>query len=115
MDLRARAMSMDAAEARDMLLDVIETYQREWRAEEAAWLDRGLSRSEAKLASLLAQHSPNVVAHDALLDRLYYDRHPDDWGDVYTLQALMHRIRKKLPGVEITSVWGYGYRMVRNG
>ena len=72
-----------------------------------------LTRREAALLEELLRVAGQVIAKDALEDRLYA---LDDSGSMNALEAAVSRLRRKLSAaratVEIETKWGIGYRLI---
>ncbi|MEG0934274.1 MAG: response regulator transcription factor [Clostridia bacterium] len=82
----------------------------------ARGVDLGLTANERKLLSLLMARAGEAVSRDALLQKI--------WGtdaDVETrvTDETLRRVRRKLEAagstVHVSSVWGYGYKLVAGG
>lgn len=63
---------------------------------------------EYDLLSLLAEHPNYAYSREAIIDQV--------WGGTYygsdrAVDDIIKRIRKKFDGLNIETVWGYGYRL----
>lgn len=74
-----------------------------WRGEEIE-----TTIKEYDLLSLLAEHPNYAYSREAIIDQV--------WGGTYygsdrAVDDIIKRIRKKFDGLNIETVWGYGYRL----
>lgn len=71
-----------------------------------------LTNKEYQLLSLLAGHLNRAFSREELLDKIWGF---DYVGDIRAVDDLVKRVRRKLrekrSQVEITTVWGYGYKI----
>jgi len=67
-----------------------------------------LTRTEFELLVFLAKHSGRVFTRDELLDQVWgYNHYPT----TRTVDTHILQLRQKLPGIEIETLRGVGYRM----
>lgn len=73
----------------------------------------GLTSTEGKIAQLLRERAPNVVAKTAIFDLLYSFRHNDETPDQKIVDVLICKCRAKLKPfeIDIETAWGRGYLM----
>ncbi|MFZ5595774.1 MAG: response regulator transcription factor [Bacillota bacterium] len=68
-----------------------------------------ISSKEFDLASLFARHSGQALSREQIISHI--------WGEDYvgtdrSVDDLVRRLRKKLPGLRIETIYGFGYRMM---
>jgi len=66
----------------------------------------------------LNAHRGRFISLGDLLEVVYNDQDPDDWGDCQegTIRVTIYRIRSRLPeGLQIVSQYGVGYKLIING
>lgn len=66
-----------------------------------------LSKTEQKLLKLLVYNRGNTVPRDTLIDRIWSDG--AEFVDENALSVTMRRLREKLPGIPVRTVYGVGY------
>ena len=66
-----------------------------------------LSKTEQKLLKLLITNRGAILSREVLMERIWYDG--AEFVDENTLSVTMKRLRKKLPGLPIRTVYGIGY------
>lgn len=77
----------------------------------------GLTSTEEKVAQLLRERAPNIVAKTAIFDLLYAFRHDDETPKITIVDVFICKIRAKLDafGIKIETAWGRGYFMPAAG
>lgn len=66
-----------------------------------------LSRSEQRLLRLLVANRGTILTRDALIDRVWSDG--EEFVEGNALSVAVGRLRKKLPGIPLRTVYGVGY------
>ncbi len=66
-----------------------------------------LSKTEQKLLKLLVQNRGRTMTRESLLDRVWSDG--AEFVEENTLSVCMKRLRQKLPGLPVKTVYGIGY------
>ena len=66
-----------------------------------------LSKTEQKLLRLLVSNCGNTLSRDMLIDRIWSDG--AEFVEENALSVTMNRLRAKLPGAPIKTVYGIGY------
>jgi two-component system response regulator CssR len=92
------------AEASDssLVLDM-EKRQLFWKGKEVE-----VTAKEFQLLRFLADHPNRAFSRDELLTLVWGD---DYYGSDRVVDDLIRRIRKKLDGIPLETVWGFGYRL----
>ena len=67
----------------------------------------GLSKTEQKLLKLLVQNIGNTLSRELLIDRIWSDG--AEYVEENALSVTVRRLREKLPGAPIKTVYGIGY------
>lgn len=77
------------------------TYPAEWR----------LSQQEVELLTILAARAPSAMSKSLIYDALFFDK--DEPPQPKIVDVVVSKLRSKLKtlGVEIETIWGFGYRM----
>ncbi|MFC4098904.1 response regulator transcription factor [Paenibacillus xanthanilyticus] len=99
------ALATEAAAALNLgeLSLLLEERRAFWRGEEVE-----LTAKELLLAKTLAEHPNRAFTRSELLTLVWGD---DYYGSDRAVDHLVKRIRKKIDGLPVESVWGHGYRM----
>jgi two-component system response regulator CssR len=97
----------DHADDAAMLILDAENRQVFWQGEE---VDTTLK--EFELLRFLADHPNRAFAREELLTSIWGH---DFYGSDRAVDDLVRRIRKKMNGIPLETVWGYGYRLRFNG
>lgn len=66
-----------------------------------------LSKTEQKLLKMLVSNCGNTLSRDLLIDRIWSDG--PEFVEENALSVTMNRLRAKLPGAPIRTVYGIGY------
>ncbi len=66
-----------------------------------------LSKTEQKLLRLLVRNRGNTLSRGMLIDRIWSDG--AEFVDENALSVTMRRLREKLPGIPVKTVYGIGY------
>ncbi len=66
-----------------------------------------LSKTEQRLLKLLVTHKGNTLSREMLIDRIWTDG--AEFVEENALSVAVNRLRSKLPGVPIKTVYGIGY------
>ncbi|WP_407271980.1 response regulator transcription factor [Radiobacillus sp. PE A8.2] len=74
-----------------------------WQGEEIE-----ITAKEFDILSIFMQNENRAFSRDQLLTRIWGD---DYFGSDRAVDDLIKRLRKKMDGLPIETVWGYGYRM----
>jgi two-component system response regulator CssR len=62
------------------------------------------------MIAFLAKNSNNAFSREKLLEKIWgYDY----YGSERVVDDLIRRLRKKIPGIDIETIYGYGYRMIK--
>ncbi len=67
-----------------------------------------LTAKETDMVLCFLENKGNAFTRDQLLDRIWGD---DYYGSDRVVDNLVKRIRKKMPGFDIETIYGYGYRL----
>jgi two-component system response regulator CssR len=94
--------SSESRERHSLFLDS-EKRQVYWLGEEVE-----VTYKEFQLLRLLADHPNRAFSRDELLTLVWGD---DYFGSDRVVDDLIRRIRKKLDGIPLETVWGFGYRL----
>lgn len=79
--------------------------------ENIEWRAHGLSRMQARFASILRAKLGKVVTREAIMNALYFDKMGDE-PEPKIIDVLACQTRKKLKGLyTIEPAWGVGYVM----
>jgi two-component system response regulator CssR len=69
-----------------------------------------LTSKEFDMIAFLAKNSNNAFSREKLLEKIWgYDY----YGSERVVDDLIRRLRKKIPGIDIETIYGYGYRMIK--
>ena len=60
---------------------------------------------------LLAEHMNEVLERETILEHVWG---PDYFGSTRAVDDVIRRIRKKMPRLNLETVYGYGYRIIRS-
>lgn len=71
-----------------------------------------LGKTEQKLLWLLVSNRGNIVSRDTLIDRIWSDG--AEFVEENALSVAMNRLRSKLPGAPVKTVYGIGYMWEKN-
>ncbi len=66
-----------------------------------------LSKTEQKLLKILVQNIGNVISRDTLIDKIWSDG--AEFVEENALSVCVKRLRQKLPGLPVKTVYGIGY------
>ena len=66
-----------------------------------------LSKTEQKLLRLLVSHPGQTMTRELLIDRIWSDG--AEFVEENALSVTMKRLREKLPGIPVRTVYGIGY------
>ena len=66
-----------------------------------------LSKTEQKLLRLLVFHAGQTMPRELLIDRIWSDG--AEFVEENALSVTMKRLREKLPGIPVRTVYGIGY------
>lgn len=101
------------------LTDEIETITKAYlepRDVLEVWEQWKLSTLQARVAHLLHKRLGMNISRDAIMNALYFDRHPDEVPVEKILNVTVCHINKKFTKhgapYKIENVWGRGYKMV---
>jgi two-component system response regulator CssR len=94
--------SSESKELHSLILDT-EKRQVYWLGEEVE-----VTYKEFQLLRLLVDHPNRAFSRDELLTLVWGD---DYFGSDRVVDDLIRRIRKKLDGIPLETVWGFGYRL----
>lgn len=70
-----------------------------------------LTSKEFDLLLFFAKHQGQALSREQVLDQVWGD---DYFGTDRVVDDLIRRLRKKLPALQIETIYGYGYRMVKS-
>jgi two-component system response regulator CssR len=69
-----------------------------------------LTSKEFDMIAFLAKNSNHAFSREKLLEKIWgYDY----YGSERVVDDLIRRLRKKIPGIDIETIYGYGYRMIK--
>ena len=69
-----------------------------------------LTSKEFDMIAFFAKNVNNAFSREKLLEKIWgYDY----YGSERVVDDLIRRLRKKIPGIEIETIYGYGYRMIK--
>ncbi len=71
-----------------------------------------LSKTEQKLLKILVSNCGNIVCRDMLIDRIWSDG--AEFVEENALSVTMNRLRSKLPGAPVKTIYGIGYMWEKN-
>ena len=71
-----------------------------------------LSKTEQKLLKILVSNCGNIVSRDMLIDRIWSDG--AEFVEENALSVTMNRLRSKLPGAPVKTIYGIGYMWEKN-
>jgi two-component system response regulator CssR len=95
----------DAADRGDVHSLLLDTEKRQvyWRGKEVE-----VTAKEFQLLRLLADHPNRAFSREELLTLVWGD---DYFGSDRVVDDLIRRVRRKLEGIPLDTVWGFGYRL----
>lgn len=70
-----------------------------------------LTTKEMDVVLLLAEHMNEVLERETILEHVWG---PDYFGSTRAVDDVIRRIRKKMPRLNLETVYGYGYRIIRS-
>ena len=69
-----------------------------------------LTSKEFDMIAFFAKNANNAFSREKLLEKIWgYDY----FGSERVVDDLIRRLRKKIPGIDIETIYGYGYRMIK--
>jgi two-component system response regulator CssR len=69
-----------------------------------------LTSKEFDMIAFFAKNANNAFSREKLLEKIWgYDY----YGSERVVDDLIRRLRKKIPGIDIETIYGYGYRMIK--
>lgn len=107
---------MTQSEAIEYLLDIVKYHVPEEYVEDECPVDVG-SGAKKRILTILYRHQGKMVTKQHLHDALYWDRAADDVPQIKIIGVQICNLREKLVDTEysLETVWGEGYRLVRDG
>ncbi len=70
-----------------------------------------LTTKEMDVVLLLAEHINDVLERETILENVWG---PDYFGSTRAVDDVIRRIRKKMPRLNLETVYGYGYRIIQS-